>query len=492
MIMSTCLSDLEWVVARDGSRTARSRTTQTLWGGCSVPHRSAQMMLRSLSLQGRLACLLLPTHPYQVSVCLEKMPSEHGLIVILHSEQELGFYHTCCNFLSDNHRLFFAWDPVSLDQIFTQNPGLPVPQQFIRLPVSDPSSCEKTIGWCQQVFSQINQVQTRRLEQAHARLPQRGGNLLTLFSGQFRLWNDADQRLVDVFTDSILDLDDVRQCASAYIAERASYACGLLTANIGRTSQPSLVRPDLPWICWITVGSIPDYAASSSRDGLVVMDPIWLTRAYAAGWPKDRVAVGRPKPLAHEGGDRLVLVYDLPKLIPPAEVVEYSSWRVVWDAIVKDLSCHPHRLDGDVTGYLERARRHFGVPEKDFPVQWFIREALEPAYVLGMARWLIQQSVPLIVHGKGWERVDEIKAFWKGPIENRSSLDRVLTTCGALVDIFLSEMHLSRYLGVPVLKTIGQTPQRILQEVRRLVGHPSKSVDTFYPLDDAVRSLLNI
>lgn len=489
--MSTGLSDLEWVTARDGSRTARLQTTQTWWGGCSVPRRSAQMMFRSFNPQGRLACLLLPTHPHQVGVCLEKMPARHGLIVIIDSESSLTFYMACCDFSDETDRLFFAWDPASLGRIFEQNPGLPVPQQFIRLPVSDPSACEKVIEWCQRVFSNVSQLQTRRLEESHARTIVSEGPLLTLVSGGFRLWDDADQRLAEVFSDLVVDLDDVRQCATAYIAERASCACGLLTNHVGRSNQPHLIRPDLPWISWVTRGSIPAYVPTSPRDGLVVIDPEWLSRAYAAGWPMDRVAVGQPEPLSHEGGNRLVLVYDLPDLAPPAEVVEYSSWRVVWDAIVKELAYQPHRLAGDVTGYLERARRYFGVPDKDFPVQRFIQQAIEPAYAMGMARWLIQQSVPLTVYGKGWERVDEILPCWNGPVENRSSLERVLAGSKALVDIFLSEGHLSRYLGIPVLKTIGQTPQRVLQEVRRVGDYPSKSVHMFYPLTQAVRSLLS-
>ncbi|GIW75494.1 MAG: hypothetical protein KatS3mg104_0557 [Phycisphaerae bacterium] len=488
--MSTCLPDLEWVRARDGSRTARFRSTQRLWGDCSVPRRSAEMMLRSLKLQGRLSCLLLPTHPHQVAVCLEKTPDPNGLIVILESESEWGVYTTCCDFSSEAHRLFFAWDVPSLSRIFEQNPGLPVPQQFIRLPVSDQSSCEKTIEWCQQVFSQVNQRQTDRLEQARAREIQTQRHLLTLVSGRFQLWHDADRRLADLFGEEVVDLDDVRHCASAYIAERASYTCGLLTTNVGRTSQPHLIRPDLPWICWATVGLIPEYVASCPRDGLVVIDPEWLPRAYSVGWPKDRVAVGQPDPLHYLGGDRLVLVYDLPDMTPPPEVVEYSSWRVVWDSIARELSCQPHRLAGDVTGYLERTRRRFGVPENDFPVQPFIQKIVEPAYAMGIARWLIQQSIPVHVWGKGWERVDEIRPYWNGPVENRSSLDQILITSGGLVDIFLTEGHLSRYLGVPILKTVGRSPQRILQEAHQVFHHPSQTIHP-YPLVEAVRSLLN-
>lgn len=487
--MFTAAPELEWITARDGSRTARDRATGALLGECSVPRRAAEMMLRKLSVKGRVACLLLPTHAHQVAVCLERTDPTTGVIAIVDSRETRDTFRTCCDFAAQDRRLFFAWDADSLRAVFEAHPGLPVPQQFIRLPVSDKPACDAAIVWTQQVFSDVTTAQARRVELARSQPTPMTSGALVVVSRTFRLWDDAGDRLARSVDADVIDTDDVTQCATAYVTDRAASAGLILTANLGRSDQPSLASARTHWISWITGRHVPAFVPTSPGDGIVLADDSLVQAALDAGWPRERVRVGRDASLVHRGGSSLVIAMDLPSLAPPPEVVDYSSRRVVWDAIAKDLLDQPHRLAGDVEGYLERSRRHFGVPADDFPQATFVTRLIGPAYAAGIARWLVRENVPVAIHGRGWEGFEGVASHFRGGVESREALDELLAGSAGLVDVFVAASHPSRVVGIPRLTTLGRTPQRILQDARAMLQGAAAPVSTSQTIAEAVASL---
>ena len=58
-------TEIRWVFARDGSLTAIDQSGK--WhGGCSVPHRAAGELLRSLEIAANVACFLAPIVQRQI------------------------------------------------------------------------------------------------------------------------------------------------------------------------------------------------------------------------------------------------------------------------------------------------------------------------------------------------------------------------------------------------------------------------------------------
>lgn len=451
--------------ARDGSRTAKLAGK---WlGGCSVPRRAAELMLRKLSVRGNVACLLLPTHAQQIVAALERMPHNAGLIVLATDAGFEPLARQCADldpFLRVG-RLFFAHDDASLRDVFDQHPGLPIPQQFIRLPVTRADLVDERIKAAQAIFSEV--VQRQSAVRAAIAWERNSDRPCLLVSRRFRLWNDAGATLARCVDGDLIDLDDPRQTAPSYVATQASRCAALVTADHARADQPDLLPAEQPWIAWITQPRVPRFVASSPRDGLLIADESLHAPARQAGWPDDRLAIAAP-PRLHPidpPARSLTLLADLPDLTPPPEVQEYSSWRVVWEAIRRELSENPHRVAGDLEGYLEKSRRHFGIPADNFPHQLFIDRLIAPAYTLGIARWLRKQGLPVTVHGIGWDDPLATSA-----VNDRADFERVVHGSAGLVDPFLGTVHPVRSIGLPLLTTFGRTPQRILQDAHALLA----------------------
>ncbi len=494
-------AEIEWTTARDGSRTAR---VDGRWlAGCSVPRRAAEMMLRQLVVKGQVACLLLPTHAHQIAVCMETIDPATALIVLVDDQASLDLIHACHDFSAYDGRVFFAIDEASLRAIFRAHPGLPIPQQFIRTPVTPSDAADRAIIWAQRVFSDVLADHTQRAALARANWrPEDVESLCVIASRRFRLWNDAGDQLARAFCAAdTINADLPTQISIAFIAERAQRAAAVVTADVGRADRPELISPRQPWISWITHPRVPAFVGTSPQDGLIVVDPSFAELAAQQGWPRGRVRVGgyppisRLEPSSSPAAATLALIADLPDLTPPPDIQEYSSWRVVWDAIRKDLPDNPHRLAGDIDGYLDKARRHFGVPAEHFPQQTFVDRLVAPAYLIGIARWLVRESIPLAIHGHGWEMVDSVRPHVRGPITSRDQLDQALTNAAAIIDGTVGGFHPVRSIPLPRVSTFGRTPQRVVHDAKALLARQShdlaaQSLTT--PIDIAlVRSLLS-
>src|SRR5689334_7585462 len=64
--------DVEWVLGRDGSLTARMPDAGW-WSGSSLPRRTARAVLERMELGAVVTCFLSPTHAGQVRVTLDRL-----------------------------------------------------------------------------------------------------------------------------------------------------------------------------------------------------------------------------------------------------------------------------------------------------------------------------------------------------------------------------------------------------------------------------------
>src|SRR4051794_4190866 len=126
---------VEWLFARDRSLTALNSDGQW-FSGCSLPLRSARAMLPKLSITGTTGCLIAPPHAAPIHIALELLQPNQAVVALLDDTAALQTILHLHDFSQDisGHRLFFAaggeW-AAPLEDLFLQNPGLPVPMSFI-------------------------------------------------------------------------------------------------------------------------------------------------------------------------------------------------------------------------------------------------------------------------------------------------------------------------------------------------------------------------
>ena len=76
--------------------------------------------------------------------------------------------------------------------VFDLNPGLPLPQQFIKLPTIDPTAGEAAMAWAQRVFAERMQLDnTRHATALSSVAPPQSPPLVVAAGQRFGLWNDA-------------------------------------------------------------------------------------------------------------------------------------------------------------------------------------------------------------------------------------------------------------------------------------------------------------
>jgi hypothetical protein len=353
--VGSALPAMDFIFGRDGYLTAFD--AQGLWwSGCSLPKRANAAMLRSLKGSGPASCLLAPPHAASVRVSLEMTGSASAVHAILTAEpdlQGLSILLACDDFSAEvrSHRLWFAWGAEwvrELEKLFEEQPGLPTPSQFIRVPATQQTTIESMIGPAQAVFTAaLARRSARAREIRDAWRPggdQSAGALCVITTRQFSLWGDAAFTL-----GAALRIGPPRTGAAMTVADRApSPAQGdghsrqfhfqsstgggkesivpavihapilrsiyldeplhgsplamlsaavdcdaVVTADVARADMTELLPRDLPWITWMTTPRVPAFAAAGPNDALLVADPSWKRNAVEAGWPGGRVEVAR-------------------------------------------------------------------------------------------------------------------------------------------------------------------------------------------------------
>ena len=462
------LPPLHFCLARDGSLSAYDAG----WlGGISVPRRGGEVMLRNLTVDGNVACLVLPVHAQQIVACLAKLERHVAVIALLGGEALLAPTLACHDFSAEISagRLMLAWDEPSLAAVFADRPGLPIPQQFVRLATSTPEQADPVMAMAKSVFAPVVQRHADRIRRVISQAVHTGGPLCVVGSGAFRLWDDATDTLARVAGGEFIDTDVAAQSASAHVAERAAVSRAIVTADTGRADRAELAPLKQPWLAWITQPRVPPYLPASPRDGLLLADECFAPLAAAAGWPADRVRVATfpldPLPPAAAAPDGpLVILADLPPLAPPDVVNDFSSWRVAWDAVAAELQSDPLRLGPDAEGYLDRVLRQYQIDDKRLPRELFLSQLIAPAFTIGIAKLLKARGLPAAVYGDGWDDFGDLDP--RGPITDRAALRRVVAGAGGVVDCSLAPRPALHAINRPVIRAAGLALPSLLASVR--------------------------
>lgn len=482
-------ADFEWVYARDGSLTGLSDGVRWL-GGCSVPRKAAQFMLRKAQTVGTVSCFLTPTHAAQLRAALDRMTRAQAVVALVPELDTLKMILCCDDFSADfaGHRLYFAWGAnweAELDRLLTQRSGLPTPSQFIRPILEDSAAADALVPPAQRLFADHSASRSRRSDALRKSWIKGTGRRICLVApSHFRLWDDIGAALAHMMDEgaapaiarlrepqsfSVLrfDSDDPASASPLALAQAAVECDAIVTPNSGRHDLPDLIPDEMPWITWVSSPRIPDPSRAQRDDALLVTEPRWKPLAIAAGWPADRVEIAMwpaphgldffetPAPpgtfLKHRAA-ALGIICDTHPLDPPDRVSEYSSHRLLWEAIAKELAHNPLAIGDSPEDYLTSRMQQARVTDEGFDRAVFIHGLIAPAFAQGMARLLARKGFALRLHGAGWNQVDGLAQHAEGPVTSREDLARAIASSTALMHVWLNtDAHPIDAVGKPVV-----------------------------------------
>ena len=487
-------------------------------------------MFKSMDVSGNVACLLRPSHAAQIRVPLDRLQRRQAVLAIVPDERVLSILLHCEDFSADiiAGRLWFAagenWAQ-RLETLFEQKPGLPTPSQFLRPISADAEAFNELIGPSQKIFERIEvgrlkQVQTLASEWKPA--PGELRRICLIAPSSFRLWEDAADVLGAMefkSNEAIMtrfDPDHPDAASSLALATAAANCTAVLAANISRSDAAGTVAPALPWITWITAPRIPAPVPGCAHDQLLLAEASWQERALAAGWSpgqillvawpgrrippspgtpgegrgegtnfaRDSQETDRSKFCPHptlsrstgRGENRALVLANVIPLSVPARVSEYSSHRLLWEFIENELLNDPFRLT-DIEDYLSSRRDKFQIAAESFDSTSFIDRLIVPAFQQGIVRLLLQENIPLEIHGTGWDAIDEFRKHSAGPVRSRCHLRMLLDEANLLIHLWpWQHAHPIESIQKPLIRAFGRTRVSFLKDVRSaLDGNPPQN-----------------
>jgi hypothetical protein len=469
-------ADLEWVLGRDGSLTARFNGAW--WSRCSLPRRAAEAVMGRMELRGQVACLVAPSHAAQVRAALERMAAGQALIAIVPDEGELRIALGCEDFAGaiGGGRLRFVtgenWSQ-DLASLLIEHDGLPTPSQFVRTSLSEAESLDALIAAADAVIQRENARRSELVRSILATNQTARGTILAVLSSQFRLWDDAGETLGQIAGGAgwrALDVADPCSGSAVALARAAARCRAVVIANAGRADLGAALPAEAAVMSWITSPRVPTFDPRFARDGLILVDSSWLDSAVRAGWPRERLAVAAWPPWEppSPGGRGLVIIADTVALAAPE--FEFSSHRLLWDTIAAQLAADPFALGRDVTEYLSRCCAKTGIDPQTLDRRLFAERLIVPAYQQGLTKLLAGAGIELRLLGRGWDRVEGLAERHAGEIHDRAELRAAVAGAAALVHAWPANWaHPIDAAAKPVLRARGSKSQW-LSEARRLAA----------------------
>ncbi len=475
--------DLQWFFGRDGCLTAIDSSDQWL-AGCSIPHRAAAAMLRSLQARAGAMCFVAPAHAAELRVALDRLQPAQAILAIIPDDEVFRQMLHCDDFASElgAHRLFlFAgadWNS-QLRQLMMDRPGLPVPQQFIKTNRLNDDALAPLLAGAQECFSDIASHRAALLAKLTERAPRSPSSprraLAALLPESFRLWEDHGHALrsaLEAATGEItvnrLDPGDPATASPLAVAEVAARSDALIAINLSRSDAPNLLHPRRPWITWITHPRIPAFTATAPHDALILACPSWRDMALNAGWPDDRIAIGGwptapAAPPPPPADPMLAILADLPSMQIPDEVRAFSSHRLLWEMIENELLADPFRLGDNAQQYLLTRMKKLDIAVEGFNQARFLSQLVQPAFQLGIARALAQAQQPLALYGAGWSEHPALSPFARGEIGARGDFHDAIAASTSVLHVWpLSPTHPVHVIPRPVVPTVGRLRQPFL------------------------------
>ena len=481
---------LEWLFARDGSLTGME-SDEDWYGGCSVPLGAARFMLKTMEAGGSVACFLSPTHAAQLRVALDMLRRPQAIIAIVPERRKLRIILQCGDFSTDidAHRLWFAsgdeWAD-ELEWLLKESDGLPTPSQFIRPILADATAVDRLIAPAQRVFAaeisrRATVVQSTR--ENHRPRRNRATTVCVIAPTHFRLWDDAGIMLAATIDGGAqgatvlrIDTDDPTSASPVALARAAAECDAIVSADLYRGDVPGVVPDGAPWVTWVTRGRIPGRDTAGPRDALLVADPRWRSDAIRFGWPDDRVEVAtwpQAPPHAAPAEPMLAVIADTRPLEPPQRVTDYSSHRLLWELIARELWDDPFLLHDEPRKYLDERMKKLAIAEEGFDRRLFLDAVVVPAYQQGLVRALVSERFPVQLFGEGWEQVPDLCDHAGGAVSTRQTLAEVLARSSAVVHVWpWRHAHPVDACSRPVLRRTGQRRESFLRDARLALTAP--------------------
>jgi hypothetical protein len=465
--------DVEWVFGRDETLTAR--TDGQWWGGCSLPRRTARVLLKRMELGAAVSCFLAPAHAAQLRETLDRLGAGKALIAVVPDLRDLRVMLGCDAFADDLRagRLWFAWGERWADEftgLLRQNEGLPTPGQFIRTGLVDEGVIQEMIAAAQELISKESGRRAERMRGVYATAA-RTEAVCAVAPGAFRLWEDVGGAIGPIALRegwTVLDPDDPRRASPLAFARAAAGCAAIVLSNVGRSDLPAEFPFHTRVVTWLTGPRVPRFDAKAAGDVLLIADDRWRAAARAAGWPGGRVLVaGWPAERRTTAGSGLGIIADTVGIDAPD--FDLSSHKILWETIAKELTNDPFATGDDPAAYLRRWLGHAGVAEETIDARRFIERLLVPAYQHGLVRWLIGSGVDVKLFGRGWDRVPELASRHVGEVNDRQSLAAAVESRAALVHAWpIGGAHAIDACGRPVLRRGSKSKELWLAEAKRL------------------------
>lgn len=509
-VLAAAVESLPWAYARDGSLTVRS--PDGWWDGCSLPARASRQQLRTLDVGGPVACFLDPPHPAYLRTALDKLGPAQALIALVPDAATLPVLLAADDLSADvaAHRLWFVagaeW-PDQLRALFRDRPGLASPTQFVRLTLPDSGRLDPAIADCRQLLTDVASERTAMARDRNAAwvarqprslagaagvaaidTPDDGSTvspsplrLCVVTARTFRLNDDAGLALAEmaagpdaaaaagVRIDALCG-DDPASSSTFEMLRRATAGDALLTADFSRAELPDLLPAALPWVTWVTTPRVPPAASAGPNDRLILADPAWLPLARSAGWAAGAVTVGGwpgvPLPPAAVQGPHVAVLADTVSLDAPAKLEEFSSHRLLWNAIRDELSADPLAVGADVEAFLTTRLGRFDVDPATLDRRRFVRDLIEPAVAQTVVCRLVADGVAVRAHGAGWDAVPGLSAVACRPLASRAAMAEAARAAAAVLDVRpVSHRTGLHALGRPVVRCGGRTHLAIKQDI---------------------------
>jgi len=479
--------DFTWVYGRDGFLTAQDANGQW-FAGCSVPLAAGRSLLKSLEISTLHNCILDPPHAGLLRAAFERLHGGPALMVVAPELTTIRVM-LCCDDFSDflaAHQLWFItgqdWAE-DFRRLLTERPGLCTPGRFIRTKLLAEATSIAMITQAQNVFSEILQERTRRIEEI--RVESKAGQsekVLLIAGSNFRLWDEASTVLAEQIQPSLqferFDSDDPAASSPLALAEAAAPCRAVIVANVSRGDASNLVAMRTPWITWVTWPRVPAFTAAGPRDELLVADAAWQATAVSAGWPIERVAVA-PWPIipvaGGAGSPSLVIIADTQLIEIPDSIASLSSHVVLWDRIAGELRADPLALGEDVGQYLNQRAEMCDISPGSVDVRRFVENLIIPAYQQGLARVLLAAGLPLRVYGAGWNTLDEFCAINPGPVRSRQEFQSAIAAASALVYVWpMRHAHPMDALGKPIVHPTGRRAESFIRQARQAISAQPK------------------
>jgi hypothetical protein len=454
----------KWAFARDGYLTAKDG--EAWFRGCSVPLLAGREMLKKLELSGSVGCFVCPSHAGEIRACFERLGANQAFVAVVSDPLTLAVMLHCDDFSAEirGGRLLFAggWDwAAQLDAIFESQPGLALPQTFIRTVLIDDEELNRFAAEAQAIISDLTARRTQRttlMRQSAERTRRRSGKILVVAPGLVRvadlsgialaatLCAESEDESISVRLDPDCPLSGSPLAVATAIAE----CDAIVTANTFRAGFPGLVPANRPWITWVTYGplSILPPEDCAPGDGILLADPDWKEAARQAGWREEQIGIaGWPDRLglfaasAQATGKSLGLLADARPVQMPDKLNEVSSHRLLWEMIDQELTLDPFVLGNDPQKFLQARMAKLGVKAEKFEFSLFFEGLILPAYWAGLTKVCANAGISVSIIG----RVDSPEAL----------AERILE-CAALIHPIPSrQAHPVNVLGRPVVQPAG-------------------------------------